>query len=78
MTRYLSLAEFLVLAEGATGIDAATLIRVIRLELADSALNAPDVDEAVEAMLAVAARQVDEQWMGDWIRQRIMFDVPEE
>jgi hypothetical protein len=51
---------------------------VIRLELADSALNAPDVDEAVEAMLAVAARQVDEQWMGDWIRQRIMFDVPEE
>lgn len=132
MTRYLSLAEFLVLAEGVTGIEAATLMKVSRLELADSALNAPqasfggeefypdlfdktavlacriswnhplpdgnkraawaclnmfvelnggrwrdgspDVDQAVEAMLAVAARDVDEAWMGEWLRQRITFE----
>lgn len=41
MTRYLSLAEYVWLAEQATGIRAATLIRASRLELADSALHAP-------------------------------------
>ena len=119
MTRYLSLAEFWYLAEHVTGINAATLIKASRVELADSALHAPqagfgdtdfypdaydkaavlacriawnhplpdgnkraawaclvlfidlndgswndehpDTDDAVEAMLAVAAREVDEQ-----------------
>ncbi len=41
MTRYLSLAEYVWLAEQATGIGAATLISASRLELADSALHAP-------------------------------------
>ena len=41
MTRYLSLAEFWYLAEHVTGINAATLIRASCVELADSALHAP-------------------------------------
>ena len=41
MTRYLSLAEFWYLAEHVTGINAATLIKASRVELADSALHAP-------------------------------------
>ena len=39
MTRYLSLAEFWYLAEHVTGIDAATLIKASRVDLADSALQ---------------------------------------
>lgn len=131
MTRYLSLAEFWYLAEQVTGIDAPTLIRASRVDLADSALHAPqagfgdddfhpypydkaavlacriswnhplpdgnkraawacmvlfvdlnggtwaaggpDVDEAVDAMLAVAAREVDEAWLAAWLRDRISF-----
>ena len=131
MTRYLSLAEFWYLAEQVTGIDAATLIRASRVDLADSALHAPqagfgdedfypdlydkaavltcriswnhplpdgnkraawaclvlfvdlndgtwsaggpDVDGAVDAMLAVAARDVDEAWLAAWLRERISF-----
>ena len=41
MTRYLSLAEFWFLAEQITGVDAATLINASRVDLADSALHAP-------------------------------------
>jgi death on curing protein len=41
VTRYLSLAEFWYLAEHVTGINAATLIKASRVELADSALHAP-------------------------------------
>lgn len=41
MTSYLSLAEYVRLAEQVTGIDAATLAKASRLELADSALHAP-------------------------------------
>ena len=132
MTRYLSLAEFWYLAEGVTGIDAATLIKASRVELADSALHAPqagfgdtdfypdimdkaavlacriawnhplpdgnkraawvclvmfvelnggrwrsdppDVDESVGAMIAVAARDVDEAWLADWLRDRVSFE----
>ena len=131
MTRYLSLAEFWYLAEQVTGIDALTLIRASRVDLADSALHAPqagfgdddfypdpydkaavlacriswnhplpdgnkraawacmvlfvdlnggtwaaggpDVDEAVDTMLAVAAREVDEAWLAAWLRDRISF-----
>ena len=66
MTRYLSLAEFWYLAEHVTGINAATLIRDSRVELADSALHAPqagfgDTDfypdpYAKAAVLAVGSR----------------------
>jgi len=131
VTRYLSLAEFWYLAEQVTGIDARTLIRASRIDLADSALHAPqagfddedfypdlydkaavlacriswnhplpdgnkraawacmvlfvdlnggtwsadgpDVDETVQAMFAVAARQVDEAWLAAWLRERISF-----
>jgi prophage maintenance system killer protein len=31
----------------------------------------PDVDEAVEAVLAVARRDVDEAWLAAWLRGRI-------
>jgi death-on-curing protein len=129
MTHYLSLGEFFTLAEIVTGINAETLLKVSRVELADSALHAPqagfgdddfypdlidkaavlacriswnhplpdgnkraawaclvmfldlngmvwdpdppDVDGAVEAMLAIAARQHDEQWLAAWIRARV-------
>lgn len=131
MTRYLSLAEFWFLAEQVTGIDAATLLRASRVDLADSALHAPqagfgdedfypdlvdksavltcriawnhplpdgnkraawaclrlfvdlnggswigrrpDVDEAVDAMFAVAGREIDESGFADWLRSRISF-----
>jgi len=133
VTRCLSLAEFWYLAEHVTGIDAATLINASRVDLADSALHAPqagfddtdfspdphdkaavfacriawnhplpdgnkraawaclvlfidlndgswnherpDTDDAVEAMLAVAAREVDEAWLADWLRERITFSI---
>ena len=39
--RYLSLAEALTIAEAVTGVDAATLARISRLELLESALHAP-------------------------------------
>ena len=131
MTRYLSLAEFWYLAEHVTGIDANTLIRASRVDLADSALHAPqagfddtdfypevldkaavlacriawnhplpdgnkraawaclmlfvdlngcewtngqpDADEAVDAMLAVAAREVDEARLATWLSERVTF-----
>ena len=41
MTRSLSLAEFGCLAEHVTDINAATLINASRVDLADSALHAP-------------------------------------
>ena len=41
MCRYITLAEYFWLAEQVTGIDALTMSKVSRIELADSALNAP-------------------------------------
>jgi death-on-curing protein len=41
VTRFITLAEYLWLAEQVTGNDAATLARTARIDLADSALNAP-------------------------------------
>lgn len=38
---YLDLADFLVIAEEVTGMEAETLMRMSRLHLADSALHAP-------------------------------------
>ena len=35
----------------------------------------PKTDESVDAMLAVAAREVDETWLSDWIRARIDFEA---
>ena len=127
--RYLSLAEYLWLAEQVTGIEAAVLSKAARIDLADSALHAPsasfggqefypevidkaavltcrlawdhplpdgnkraawaalvlfldlngivwspdppDVDDAEQAMLAVAAHDVEEPWFADWLRDRV-------
>ncbi len=33
----------------------------------------PDVDEAEQAMLAVAAGEVDEPWLAVWLRERVRF-----
>ncbi len=33
----------------------------------------PDVDDAVTTMLGVAAREVNEQWLAEWLRARIGF-----
>jgi death-on-curing protein len=33
----------------------------------------PDVDEAEEAMLAVAAHDVDEPWFAEWLRDRVQL-----
>ena len=41
MTRYLVLAEYLWLAEQVTGVEATTLAKASRIDLADSALHAP-------------------------------------
>lgn len=41
MTRYLNLAEYLWLAEQVTGVAANELVRSSRIDLADSALHAP-------------------------------------
>lgn len=131
MIRYLTLAEYLWLAEEVTGVEARTLIEVARIELAESALRAPaaefagtefyperhekaailvsrlarnhplpdgnkraawlslamfvelnggkwspdppQVDEAEQFMLAVAAGDVDESWIVDWLMQRVSF-----
>ncbi|MGH9920819.1 MAG: type II toxin-antitoxin system death-on-curing family toxin [Nitrososphaerales archaeon] len=128
MTRYISLAEYLWLAEQVTGVDAAVLSKSGRIDLADSALNAPgaayggeefypdlidkaavltcrlawnhpladgnkraswaslvvfldlngivwdpdppDVDDAEQTMLSVAAHDVDEAWLAAWLRAR--------
>lgn len=131
MTRYLTLAEYLWLAEQVTGVPAPTLARVSRLELADSALHAPaagfgdtdlypdvwdkaavlacrlawnhalpdgnkraawaclvlfidlnggtwepdppNVDEAETAIVAVAAGQLREAALAQWLHQRVRF-----
>lgn len=41
MTRYISLAEYFWLAEQVTGVEAAVLVKAARVDLADSALHAP-------------------------------------
>jgi death-on-curing protein len=131
VTRYVTLAEYFWLAEQVTGVDADTLAKAARSDLADSALHAPqagfgdtefypdvfdkaavlvcrlawnhplpdgnkraawsalvlfidlnggvwdpdppDIDQAEEAMLAIAAGDVDEAWTAQWLRDRIRF-----
>jgi death on curing protein len=132
VTRYLTLAEYLWLAEQVTDTEAAVLAKASRVDLADSALHAPaagfgdqdfypdlidkaavltcrlawnhplpdgnkraawaalvmfldlndvtwspdppNVDEAEAAMFAVAAGDVDEAWLADWLRARVILD----
>jgi prophage maintenance system killer protein len=48
---------------------------VLFIDLNDGTWNdeRPDADEAVAAMLAVAARKVDEPWLATWLRERVTF-----
>ena len=131
MTRSIRLGEYFWLAEQSTGIDADTLVRASRSDLADSALHAPragfgdvefypdiydkaavlvwrpawnhplpdgnkraawaelvlfvdlndgtwdpdppDIDEAKEAVLAIAAGENDEAWTASWLKERVRF-----
>ena len=48
---------------------------VLFIDLNDGTWNdeLPDTDDAVAAMLAVAAREVDEAWLATWLRERVTF-----
>ena len=35
--------------------------------------NPPDIDQAEEAMLAIAAGEVDETWTAAWLEERVRF-----
>ena len=48
MIRYLTLAEYVWLAEQVTGIEATVLVKAARIELADSALHTPSASFAGE------------------------------
>ena len=37
----------------------------------------PTVDEAEAAMLSVAAHEVDESWLSEWLRSRVVFGEPD-
>lgn len=134
MIRYISLGEYFWLAEQVTGLAAETLMRAARIELADSALHAPQAgyggqefypdpydkaavlvcrlawshplpdgnkraswaalalfldlnhvrwdpghpqtDETEAAMLAIAAGEVDEAWVAQWLRERTHVSTP--
>lgn len=48
---------------------------VMFIDLNDGEWNPghPDTDDAQEAMMSVAAREVDEDWLAAWLRDRISF-----
>jgi death-on-curing protein len=66
VTRYIRLAEFWFLSEHVTGIDAATLIKASRVDLADSALHAPQAGFDETDFYP----DVDETWLASWLRER--------
>jgi len=53
----------------------ACLVPFIDLNNGQWLANQPGVDEAVDAMLAVAAGEVDEAWFADWLRERVTLTV---
>ncbi len=52
----------------------ATLAMFIDLNDGSWEPNPPVVDEAEAAMLSVAAREVNEDWLARWLRDRVRFD----
>ncbi|MGH9042793.1 MAG: hypothetical protein ACRDZ3_21480 [Acidimicrobiia bacterium] len=80
MTAYLDLVDYLLIAEAVTGIEAGVLAKAARLELAESALAAPQAefggvefypDFVTKAAVALAANNVDEAQLADWIAARL-------
>ena len=51
----------------------ATLVMFIDLNSGTWVPDQPDVDQAEEAMLSIAAGDVDEAWTADWLRERVRF-----
>ena len=51
----------------------ATLVLCIDLNGGTWDPDPPDVDEAEQAMLTVAAHEADEAWFASWLRDRIRF-----
>lgn len=51
----------------------AVLVLFIDLNDGEWEPDPPDVDEAEQAMLAVAGREVDESWLSTWLRERVTF-----
>ena len=51
----------------------ATLLMFVDLNGGHWTPDPPDTDEAVNAMIAIAAPEVDEAWVADWLRQRVQF-----
>jgi len=54
----------------------ASLVMFIELNSGAWQPDPPNVDDAEEAMLAIAAGEVDEAWMAAWLRERVQFDPP--
>lgn len=52
----------------------ASLVMFIELNDGSWQPDHPNVDEAEEAMLAIAAGEVDEAWTAAWLRERVQFD----
>jgi death-on-curing protein len=55
---------------------AAWVALVMFIDLNDGIWNPdpPDTDDAEQAMLAIAAGEVDEAWTAEWLRERVRFE----
>lgn len=51
----------------------ASLVMFVDLNGGGWAPGQPDTDDAEEAMMSVAAREIDEDWLAAWLRGRISF-----
>lgn len=51
----------------------ACLVMFLDLNGASWRPDPPDIDDAEAAMLVVAAHEVDEAWVADWLRARVRF-----
>jgi hypothetical protein len=58
VTRYITLAEYLWLAEQVTGTDAAVLAKASRVDLADSALAAPAAASVTTSSIRICATRL--------------------
>jgi len=55
----------------------AALVLFVDLNGGTWAPDPPDVDDSESAMLAVAAHELEENELADWLRQRVRFDSEE-